>query len=105
MKDNKSKFQLILSYNSYEIITNYIIYNNYLCLFDNICIYSNIKIEDSEKENIKFIYESKKKNIHFYENRETISDLFLKIICLNNPNNCYNHTKIINYEQYEDSYY
>ena len=105
LKDNKSKFQLILSFNSYEIITNYIINNNYLCIFDNICIYSNIRLDDSERENIKFIYQSKKKNIHFYENGETVSDLFLKYICLQNSTNCYNHTKIINYEQYKDSYY
>ena len=104
-KDNKVKFQLILSPNTCEQVANFILDNNYILLFDNICIYSKEYNTDFNDENIRIVFESVDKDIHVYESSFSIIQLFFNIICKTSKTSCYKFTKIINYNEYIETYY
>ena len=108
LKDNKIKFQLILSENSCENFTNFIFQNEskieiFNKIFDKICLYLNN--QDYKYEDIKNIFQNKGKQIEIYSEKENILKLFINVICIQNPSKCYNYTKIINYDEYIESFY
>ena len=105
LKDDKIKFQLILSGNTCEKITKFILDNNYMIMFDQICIYSSEENYNFDFESIKIIYQSFDKDIDIYQNAEDIIEIFFQYICTVNKTNCYKYTKVINYIEYLDIYY
>ena len=104
IKDNKISFQLILSENSCENFINFIFQNeSKIKIFDKMCLY--IYNQDYNYENIKKKFQSKGKQIEVYSDKENILELFIKVICIQNPSKCYNYSKIINYEEYIQYFY
>ena len=101
--DNNVKFQLILSPNSCDKITNFILDNNYMQLFDQVCIYSTKKNDDFFY--VKLIFGRFNKDIQVYKSIDSIINVFFKIICVTNKTKCYKFTKVINYSEYIDTYY